>query len=217
MGIFDAFTGRSQKKDIQAANAQATAQVNRGYDRADGAVGEARTGAQGYLQPYGEGGVRYNALYQDAMGLNGAEGGQRAQSAYTAAQNPYLDYEQGRAENALMRSFNARGQSNSGASSLAAARARMDLGYRDRENWMSRLGQQQGQGLQVAGQQAGIETGYGDRMADLATGRAGTLAANSINYGNALASTRGIGVNNLMSLAGTAIKGYSALYPKGIS
>jgi hypothetical protein len=217
MGIFDAFTGKAQAKDLKRANNDATAEVNRGYDRAEGYIGDANTSAQGFLQPFAEGGQRYNALYQDALGINGAEGGQRAASAYSAGRSPYLDQMMARTENALLKSSNARGLNNSGAGALAAARARTDAegaGYND---WLGRIGAQQGQGLQVAGQQAGIATGYGDRMSDLATGRSGTIAANRINYGNAQAATRGIGINNLLSIAGAATKGYSALYPKGIS
>lgn len=217
MGIFDAFTGKAQAKDIKRANAEATGYINQGFDKAENAVGEARTAAQGYFQPYGQSGVRYNALLEDALGMNGADGGGRAMTAYRSASNPYLDYQQNETENALMRSFNARGQSNSGASAAAAAKARMGLGYQDYQGWLDRVGQQQGQGVQVAGQQAGIEQGYGQQRADLATGRAGTLAGNAVNYGNAMAATRGVGINNLLSLVGTGIKGYSALYPKGIT
>jgi hypothetical protein len=211
MGFFDSFTGKAQAKDLKRANADATAEVNRGYDRAEGFIGDANTSAQGYFQPFAEGGQRYNALYQDALGINGAEGGQRAASAYTAGRSPYLDDMMARTENALLKSSNARGLNNSGASAMAAARARSEAegaGYND---WLGRIGTQQGQGLQVAGQQAGIATGYGDRMSDLATGRSGTLASNRINYGNAQAATRGIGINNLLNIAGTAAKAYTGM------
>ncbi|MFZ4748113.1 MAG: hypothetical protein ACOYLK_14695 [Sphingomonas sp.] len=209
MGFWGSFTGSSQRKDLSNAYAQSTQQVNQGFDRAEGAVGNARTAAQGYYQPYAEGGTKYNALLQDALGVNGAEGGQRAQTAYQSASNPYLQYQQDQAENALMKGYNARGQTNSGTASLAAARSRMDLGMQDYNNWRGMIGQQQGQGLQVAGQQAGIEQGYGQQMSDLATGRAGTLAGNTINFGNAQAASRGIGINNLLGIAGLGAKAFA--------
>lgn len=209
MGFFDAFTGKSQAKDIKRANAEATGYVNQGFDRAEGAVGQARTAAQGYFQPYADSGKQFNALYNDALGVNGADGGQRAQAAYTAGRSPYLDDMMQRNENALMKRYNSMGRSFSGASALAAARARTEAEGQGYDSWLSRIGQQQGQGLQVAGQQAGIEQGYGQQMSDLATGRGGTLAGNSINYGNAMAATRGIGINNLLNIAGTAAKAYA--------
>ena len=46
----------------------------------------------------------------------------------------------------------------------------------------------------------------------MAMGYGATKAGQAINYGNALASTRGIGVNNLMGLLGTAAKAAGAYY-----
>jgi hypothetical protein len=86
--FFDAFTGKAQARDIQRANAEATKQVNAGYDKAETAIGGARTAAQGYYQPYAEQGNKANALYSGALGLNGAAGYEAARSAYSA--NPFL-------------------------------------------------------------------------------------------------------------------------------
>ncbi len=62
-----------------------------------------------------------------------------------------------------------------------------------------------------AGLMAGLEQGYGSKQADLIYGNAQQLGANEINRSNAVAATRGVGMKNLVSLAGTAIQG-AALY-----
>jgi len=207
MGFFDAFTGKAQAKDLANANAKAEGYVNQGYDQAGQAVDASHTAAQGYYQPYAESGNKANALYANAIGLNGADGYKAAAGAYQ--QNPFLEDQIARNENALMKGFNARGQTNSGAAALGAARAGQEARYNDYNSWLGRLQGEQSQGLQVAGAQAGQETQYGAQKSDLATGRAGTLAGNAINYGNAQAATRGIGINNLLNIAGTAAKAYA--------
>jgi hypothetical protein len=46
---------------------------------------------------------------------------------------------------------------------------------------------------------------------DNAFGYGATKAGNAINYGNAMAQAKGIGVNNLLGLAGTAIKAWGGM------
>jgi hypothetical protein len=78
-------------------------------------------------------------------------------------------------------------------------------------NWMDRYRDQGSQGFQAAGAQAGIQTQQGDN----AYGYGATKAGNQINYGNAMASARGIGVNNLLGAVGAGIGGYNALFNGG--
>ena len=136
---------------------------------------------------------------------------------YGNARNPYLDYEQGRAQQGVERSANARGQLNTGYTALASSRARQQLGYQDYLGWQNRLPGAGQQGFQAAGAQAGIAQQAGQYAADSYSGQGQQLAGNAINYGNALAASRSTGVNNLMALGGLAVRASAAGATGGMS
>lgn len=98
----------------------------------------------------------------------------------------------------MLKYLNARGQSGGGLANIAAQRV-LQQNY---GNWLDRYRDAGSQGLQATGAQAGIKTGQGDN----AYGFAATKAGNAINYGNAMAQSRGIGINNLFSALGTGVK-----------
>lgn len=56
---------------------------------------------------------------------------------------------------------------------------------------------------------ASVTAGRGQDLANLHYGYGQQKAGNAISYGNAVAGTRGIGVNNLLNLAGTAVKAFT--------
>lgn len=205
-GFFDSFFGKSQQRDLAAGNAQAQSYINNYGEQSRAAYQAGADKASAYYQPYAEGGRRGQNAYEDSLGLNGAEGGQNALTMYGNARNPYLQYEQDMAQRGMDRAANARGALNSGGNSLAVARARMGLGYQDYSNWQNRLQGLGQQGFQAAGQQANIAQNAGQYAADSYSGQGQQLAGNAINYSNALAASRGIGVNNLMQLGGLAVK-----------
>lgn len=207
--MFDIF-GKKSTRDEQRGYADNLQTANQSYGAARSSQKTGYQEAQSFLTPYAESGVRTNALLDDALGVNGAEGGGRAMSAYRSASNPYLDYQQGETENALMRSFNARGQSNSGASAAAAAKARMGLGYQDYQGWLDRIGQRQGQGAQVAGQQSSMAYDNAGVMRDLDLGEGQTKMDLRTGLTSAMANSRNAGLNNLLQIAGTGIRGYQA-------
>jgi hypothetical protein len=60
---------------------------------------------------------------------------------------------------------------------------------------------------------ANFGLGTANNLANLAAGQGQQLASNRISFGNAMAGTRNTGLNNLMQLAGTAMKGYSTFAP----
>jgi hypothetical protein len=212
--MFDIF-GKKAAKDAKRGYADNAATATQSFADARTAQGTGYREAQGYFEPFAQSGQRYNALYEDALGVNGADGGQRAQTAYTAGRSPYLDDTMTRNENALMKRFSSMGQTFSGASTLAAARARQEAEGAGYDSWLSRIGQQQGQGLQVAGQQSSLAYDNAGVNRDLALGEGQTKMDLRSGLTSALMQSRNAGLNNLLSIAGTAAKGYQAYTSKG--
>jgi hypothetical protein len=202
-GFFSDFLGKSQQKDLANSKAQADAALGQGYGTAQGNY---KT-AQGMYDPYRQQGQQANALYGNALGLNGVDA-QKAFGANFAASDPFRQQNADFANNSLMRQYNARGMGNSGTAALATQRASLERGSQDYNNYLNRLQGQGQQGFQATGAQAGLEQGMGD----LAYGYGQQQAGNAINYGNALAQSRSIGVNNLMGMGGLALKAAGAAY-----
>ena len=264
MSFFGSLTGSNQRRDMNKAYADSTATVNKGYDAArnnlasgygtaNQAYGQARTdvnsgyknalsalasgtnNAVGAYQPYSETGQNANALYGNALGLNGAAAQQTFQRDYQA--DPFRDANNEFASRAIMQKLNARGLSGSGVAPAAIAQESLRRGSEDYNNYLNRLSGLQSQGQQTAGNvanlyanqgqqgaQYGMQTGsdlaniqgnraatgynYGVGQAGLDTDQAITNAGNRINLGNAQAASRGILGNNLMSLLGTGLQAY---------
>lgn len=188
MSFFGSLFGSDQRKDLRRANKQATAAIDQGLQEGVSAYeqGSAR------LDPYAQTGGQANAMYAAALGLSGPE----AQRNYMAS---YLeDPTQELSHRAVARQMAARGLTDSGASRLAAARVWQE-GYGNHLNRLSGVSQQ---GQQAAGQQGQFDAGIGDMR--FGTGQ---LRANqAIGFGNAMAQSRNIGLNNLLSIAGTAAR-----------
>jgi len=264
LSFFGSLTGSDQRRDMRNAYADSTATVNKGYDAARGNLasgygaanqtyGQARTdvnsgyqnalsslasgtnNAVGAYQPYSETGQNANALYGNALGLNGAAAQQTFQRDYQA--DPFRDANNEFASRAIMQTLNARGLSGSGVAPAAIAQESLRRGSEDYNNYLNRLSGLQSQGQQTAGNvanlyanqgqqgaQYGMQTGsdlaniqgnraatgynYGVGQAGLDTDQAITNAGNRINLGNAMSASRGILGNNLMSLLGTAAQAY---------
>jgi hypothetical protein len=201
-GFFDKLTGKSQQKDIDNAYNQSKGYLQSGYDEATGAAKGYYDKAQSYYDPYAASGRRAQSAYDDSIGLNGAEGGKNALTMYQNARNPYLDWEQNRAQTEIDRAANARGGLNTGYNALAVARARQGMGYQDYNNWQSRLQGQAGMGAQIAGQQAQMANQFGQWQGDARLGLGQQQAGNAINYGNASAANKTNSVNAIMKGAG---------------
>jgi len=207
MSFFGSFFGNDQRKDI-----------DRGFDYSTQQIGQAQNNVKQYSQqadalwqPYAQRGEQASQTYADSLGLNGTQGGQNALSAYQAGRNPYLSFEQDQSQKAMDRTANARGALNSGMTAAANALARQKLGYQDYSGWQDRLNGLGQQGMQATGQRSNIAMQTGNALADLNQ----TQAANGIQYSNALASSRNIGVNNLMGIAGLGLRGYGAMQGAG--
>lgn len=205
MSFFDSLLGKSQSRDMANAYGASRAELQAGTDQGIAAYQKGADEAKGYYQPWAERGAKQQGVYEDSLGLNGEAGGRNALMTYQAGANPHLSYEQDMAQKAIERSANARGGLNTGYTALASARARQGLGYQDYQGWQNRLmqGGQMGYGADQA--RAGISQQAGQYAGDARIGLGQQLAGNAINYGNAQASNRMTGINNLMKLGGMAI------------
>lgn len=195
MGFFGSFFGSDQRRDISNANKKATQQLEQGYGQQQQRYDQ----AYNMYDPYVQQGTQANTMYNNALGINGADA---QMSAYnTINQNPLFQNKLNQDNNAAMRYLNARGNSG-GAADLAAARVfNENIG-----NWLDRYNNAGQRGLVATQQGANVRMGQGDN----AMGYGATRANQSINYGNALASSRNIGINNLMDLGGLIVGGMRA-------
>lgn len=186
MGFLGSFFGSDQRNDLKKANKKATAAIDQGLSEGVSAYETGRS----RFDPYASAGTQANAMYTAALGLGGPD----AQREFLA--NYIDDPTQELSQRAVARAMAARGLTDSGASRLASARVWQE-GYNNHLNRLMGVSQQ---GMQAAGAQAGIDTGIGDMR--FGTGQ---LRANqAIGYGNALAETRNVGLNNILGAAGTA-------------
>lgn len=199
MGWLDSFLGKTQKNDVTAAYKDATSFLNTGADAAAAQYGAAKQ----YYVPYSATGQKANTMLENALGLNGRDAYKSIADGFEF--DPYREWNADQAGKAAIRSDNAFGRSNSGANRMAIARANLELGSRDWNNWLDRLTGQQSMGVNVAGQQAGLDTGLGD----LRFAQGQQLATNRINFGNAMAQNRTTGINNLLAAGGLVMKGFT--------
>jgi hypothetical protein len=195
LSFFSAFTGSAQRRDLRRANTQATQALDKGYGEAMGRYDQ----AAGMFDPYVQEGRAGSQFYSNALGLNGEEARNQAQGVITS--DPMWSGKLAQDQNAMMKYMNARGQSGGGMAAMAGQRLLLD-NYNNALNRYNDLGQQ---GFQATGAQAGIRQGQGDA----AYGFGATKAGQSINYGNAMAQARGIGVNNLLGVAGAGLNAFN--------
>lgn len=212
MGILDDFLGKSAgraatdaENTLGLANARGGRRyrenVNAGYDRADS-----------YLQPYAQQGQRGYDLYADSIGVNGADGYGRAFNTFNA--DPFRTGMQdaaNRENDRIFRRYNPTGQT--GTANLAVARATSDRYAQDVADYRNRLMGFGNQGLQVAGQRAGMAVNQGQDIGNSWQQQminAGNIAASGIQQRS---NARMMGTNNLMqglgALGGTAISAFS--------
>lgn len=210
MSFWDDFTGKSQQQDLRKANRTSEAALAEGYGQAQGYYDKAYD-AYSPLASAGSGmlkrGQADTDVYRHAIGLGTADQRTAAQDRYFT--DPALERALQPEFNAMQRYLNARGAGGGGKAQLASARVANE-GYQGWLDRVSGVGQNAmangiGSTATAATGRAGVRSGQGDA----AWGYGATKAGNAINYGNAMAQTRGILSNNLMNLAGTAAKAYA--------
>lgn len=157
------------------------------------------------MQPFAAQGQEANNLYGNAIGLGSDADRTAAQERYFS--DPALQGVLGQQSNAMLRQFNANGN-GTGGGKLALAGTR--VGLEQYGNWLNRIQGLGSQGAQIAGQRADLRTNYGNNRADLDWNYAGSRAGAYTNAMNARAQASSQSVNNLLNIAGTAAKAYTA-------
>lgn len=195
--------------------------INTGYGDASSALaggvsnardlyGQARTdlgNASAAYDPLAALGEKYGkstSLYQDSLGVNGAEGAARASAAFTPSQNYSFTLDQNL--DAINRRRNAGGMLDSGNADRDAQEYGQGLASKELGGWQDRLagfinpelsavsGAATGRAgvatslANLGVNQAGMETAYGQNQAGLDTGRAAMLAELAKQNGTSLAS-----------------------------
>ncbi|MCB1470251.1 MAG: hypothetical protein KDK08_24595, partial [Rhizobiaceae bacterium] len=158
--------------------------------------------AAGLYDPYTQQGGKAATMYADLLGINGGDARAAAQGVLTS--DPLFQGGLAQDSNALLRQLNARGQSGGGLANIAAQRV-LQQNY---GSWLDRYNQAGQQGFQATNALAGVRAAQGDN----AYGAAATKAGLAVGQGNALASTRNTGINNLLGALGTAANAYSKFY-----
>ena len=223
-------------KTANSQYGQARADVNSGFTNALANVNRGVGQAVDTYKPWYDSGTQANTMYGNALGLNGAAAQQTFTQNYS--QDPSMTAANDFALKAIMQQQNARGMSNSGAAQAAVAQESLRNYTGNYNSYLDRLAGVSGQGLQAAnaignlyagqgkdvanlysqrgsdlanisGQRANLGYQYGQGQAALNSDLAATQAGNRINYGNALAQSRGILGNNLMGLLGTGVQAFA--------
>lgn len=202
MGFWDAFTGKSARKDID----KGIAAVNAGTDKAVGAFQQYGEQARGELAPYREQGAKAFTTYNDTLGINGTAARDAAQGTYLSdpvlAQQRALDLKRsGQVQNAS-------GSFNSGTAALADSRVRLQ----DYGNWQNRLAGVGQQGQQAATTTAGIDQNTG---AGIASSYQNSGAQTANLYGQR-AQTQNALAQNLIGLGGIAVSAMTGM-PVGVN
>lgn len=192
------------------ANDRAQNLTNAGFNKARTNINSGFDQAQGFLEPFAASGQRGFDLFQDSIGVNGQPGFDRAFSTFQG--DPFREFANQDTENRLtdlFRRYNAQGLADSGASRLAAGRVAGEFARRDVNDFRDRLAGSGQTGLNIAGQQANLATNRATNLANLDTRQGLTNAGREISFGNAMASSRSTGLNNLLALGGTVLSGFA--------
>jgi len=165
---------------INSGASNALSYLGQGAQGAMGQIGQARadlTAGGGAYQPLSDLAGRYRQgsdLYNNALGVNGAEGAASARSAFTAA--PGYDYTLNAGLDAIDRRANAAGMlagGNTNRDAISFATNQANQGW---DSWLNRLqGQQAGELSATSGAAAGNQ-GNNQALAAL-----GTTGANILN------------------------------------
>lgn len=221
--LVDSFTGAGAKRAISEGMDRSAAALREGQGQQVSAInsgiGAIKSGAgeaRGYVQPYADQGGRSYGLYNDTLGVNGADARSRAQDLYNSddmlARQRDLDLKR------TNQSLNAGGNYNrsysTGPQSLADSRVRLQ-GYGD---WQNRLMQNGQMGYSAAGNLAGIAGNEGNALAgqygNMANVYGGTGQGLANVYGQgygALAQANNTFAQNLIGAAGTAVRAFNPL------
>ncbi len=162
MGLFDLFSDKNEKKAAAAQKAGLRAGRNVAYGELDKGLGDYNRFADqayGEFAPYADVAKKGASAYADALGLNGADAAAAARENF--GKSAGYDFARDEALQAVERSASAGGYLGSGNLATALQDRAAGLASTESNAWLDRLGGLMGQGVNVAGQQAGVRTGQG--------------------------------------------------------
>lgn len=214
MGLFDAFMGKSQAEDIQRGRAEADRALKKGLGQLketrgkylDRSLSEFDT-----VRPDIQTGQDANALYRRALGLDGVD----AQRGYFEGFNNDPGYQaiQDNAVNAVEGSAAARGGLFSGGT-VKGITDRVSLlknnMFNERLNRLAQLGAQGSQlGFNTAVSRSNLLNQTGSDIGNAEFGTGQLYANNATSAANALAQSRSIPINNLLSIAQLGVNAFT--------
>lgn len=211
MGLLQDFLGKSQQEDLAKANEMSSGYLRQGLTDYLGTQKDYLNQALsqfGGLDPYINSGTNSIKLLSDALGVNGAGPqsaffqGFQTDPGFMASQQAGID--------ALDKSAASRGLLRSGGQSrdlFSFGQRFLGDAFNNRIQQLMGLGQQGGQiGLGVAGAKSGLLSQTGSDMANAQLGTSQLFANNATNFGNAMAQSRGIGINNILGVGNMLAK-----------
>jgi hypothetical protein len=196
MGLWDSFMGKDQRNDISAANSLAQQRITGGLADYTNTSKDYLDKSLAFLQPGVESGNQTLKLLGDILGLNG----QGAQSSYFSnfQNDPGFNATLDAGVQAADRSAAARGLSRSGGQQ----RSLFDFGQRLQNDFFNQrtnnLFGLMGVGQNAANTSAALTSNTGQGIADAQFGTGQLLANQATNYGNAMAQSRSIPINNIL-------------------
>ena len=202
--LVGSFTGSTAKKAANEAYQNSTRVLQEGRDKGVDAYNQGYDQAYGFMNPYAQSGTQANSMYTGLLGLNGADT-QRGLLAQYAGADPFRQFNEDLTNKSLARSYNRMGMLDSGNFRMAAARANLERGSQDYNNYLARLAGLSQQGMGAAGQLGNFAMGRGQGVAGLWNNYGQNQAGNEIQHGNATAQASGIFGNNIMKLASMAV------------
>lgn len=205
-GFFgDLFGGKSAIKTSNDAAASTANYVNAGYDKANAATNDAYTAATGRINPYAQQGQQANTMYNDAIGVNGTGGYQKAFANFNA--DPFRqgenDYTNLLTRN-MFRRYNGQGMGNSGASGAAVARVGAERYGQQVADYRNRLQGAGQMGWNAAQYGANLDTQRGSELGNQAIGKAGALANTETNRLMGIQQAKDNANKNIMTAVGGA-------------
>lgn len=208
MSFFGSFFGSDQRSALKKGYADSTKMLQQGYDTGRSDIQGYGDKAQGYLDPYLQGGGKANALLGNYLGVNGVDAQREAMANFQ--QDPGYQAQFNSGINALDRSATARGGLYSGAAMKGVNEFGQQFQRQAFNDRINALGGYAGQGQQAAGAAAGLASNTGSQLGNMAFGFGQQQAANRINYANGMANAANIGPQNALNLAGSVAKAFAA-------
>lgn len=204
MSFFGNFFGTTQANDIKKGTEAANGYLKQGYEDAAGIRKDYYNQAMGFLQPRIKSGQDAENMYRTAIGLNGQD--QQRQYYNDFQFDPGLQAQLNAGIKAIDRSAASRGMLRSGQNLNAIADTGRQWANRAYNDRLNQYGQMFNRGDQASNLAVGATSDLGNSLSDMRSGLGQQYASNVINQQNALASTRNIGLQNVLNTLGTFAK-----------